>query len=163
MTESQTKTPEIPILYRDEHLIVVHKPSGLLMHRSPISQDTVFLLQTLRDQIDQRVYPVHRLDRATSGVLLLGLNPDIASELVTQFESHQISKSYHALVLRLLKPSHLQDGANRSVSISNISRITSLAIPPMAMANITTIFENTMASFASCSRPSSLASLILFH
>ncbi len=98
MTESHTKLPEIPILYRDEHLIVVHKPSGLLMHRSPISQDTVFLLQTLRDQIGQRVYPVHRLDRATSGVLLLGLNPDIARELVTQFESHQINKSYHALV-----------------------------------------------------------------
>jgi tRNA pseudouridine65 synthase len=88
MTESQNTLPEIPILYRDEHLIVVHKPSGLLMHRSPISQDTVFLLQTLRDQIGQRVYPVHRLDRATSGVLLLGLNPDIARELVTQFESH---------------------------------------------------------------------------
>ncbi len=68
------------------------------MHRSPISQDQVFVLQTLRDQIGQRVYPIHRLDRATSGVLAFGLNSDIAKAVAQQFEDHQVSKEYLALV-----------------------------------------------------------------
>ncbi len=67
------------------------------MHRSPISQDQVFVLQTLRDQIGQRVYPIHRLDRATSGVLAFGLNSDIAKAVAQQFEDHQVSKEYLAL------------------------------------------------------------------
>ena len=88
----------LPILYQDEHIVVIHKPAGLLMHRSPISQDTVFVLQTLRDQIGQRVYPIHRLDRATSGVLAFGLNSEMAQIVAQQFEGHQVEKEYHALV-----------------------------------------------------------------
>ena len=68
------------------------------MHRSPISQDTVYVLQTLRNQIGQRVYPIHRLDRATSGVLAFGLNADIAKRVSQQFEQHQVEKEYLALV-----------------------------------------------------------------
>lgn len=88
---------QLPILHRDDHLVAIHKPSGLLVHRSPISQDRVFVLQTLRDQLGQRVYPVHRLDRATSGVLLFGLDPVSARALATQFESQKVSKTYRAL------------------------------------------------------------------
>jgi tRNA pseudouridine65 synthase len=88
----------LPILYQDEHIVVIHKPAGLLMHRSPISQDTVFVLQTLRDQIGQRVYPIHRLDRATSGVLAFGLNSEMAQIVAQQFEGHQVEKEYLALV-----------------------------------------------------------------
>lgn len=86
------------ILHHDEHLVVVHKPSGLLVHRSPISRDRVFLLQRLRDQIGQRVYPVHRLDRATSGVIVFGLHSEAAQQLVQQFEARQVFKRYRALV-----------------------------------------------------------------
>lgn len=68
------------------------------MHRSPISRDSVFVLQTLRDQIGQRVYPIHRLDRATSGVLAFGLNSEIAKMVAQQFENHLVEKEYHALV-----------------------------------------------------------------
>ena len=58
------------ILYQDEHLVAVHKPSGLLVHRSALARgETEFLLQRLRDQLGKRVYPVHRLDRPTSGTL----------------------------------------------------------------------------------------------
>jgi len=88
----------LAILYRDEHIIVIHKPAGLLMHRSPISRDTVFVLQTLRNQIGQRVYPIHRLDRATSGVLVLGLNPEMTKIVAQQFEDHLVDKEYRALV-----------------------------------------------------------------
>lgn len=87
----------LPILYQDENLVAIHKPSGMLVHRSPISRDTVFVLQTLRDQIGQRVYPVHRLDRATSGVLLFGLSSPMAQALVQQFEARSVGKEYRAL------------------------------------------------------------------
>jgi len=88
---------QLPILYQDERLVAIHKPSGLLVHRSPISRDRVFVLQTLRDQLGQRVYPVHRLDRATSGVLLFGLDSVSARAMAAQFESHKVSKTYRGL------------------------------------------------------------------
>ena len=90
-------TKELSVLYQDEHYVVIHKPANILMHRSPISRDRVFVLQTLRDQLGQRVYPVHRLDRATSGVVAFGLNPEAARLLVQQFEDKKIEKSYWAL------------------------------------------------------------------
>jgi len=55
------------------------------------------VLQTLRDQIGQRVYPVHRLDRATSGVLLFALDSDTARTLVSQFEQREVGKHYLAV------------------------------------------------------------------
>jgi len=87
-----------PVLFKDAHYIAVHKPSGLLVHRSWLSQDRVFLLQQLRDQIGQRVYPVHRLDRATSGVIIFGLSSESAQALNQVFTDQQVSKSYHAIV-----------------------------------------------------------------
>jgi tRNA pseudouridine65 synthase len=88
----------LAILHQDEHIIVIHKPPGLLVHRSPISRDTVFVLQTLRDQIGQKVYPIHRLDRATSGVLVFGLSSEMAKIVTQQFENHTVEKEYRALV-----------------------------------------------------------------
>jgi tRNA pseudouridine65 synthase len=87
-----------PVLYRDEHLIAVHKPSGLLVHRSWISEDRVFLLQLLRDQIGQRVYPVHRLDRGTSGVIVFGLSSETARVLQQALERDDAVKRYLAVV-----------------------------------------------------------------
>jgi len=88
---------QLPILLADTDLVAIHKPPGMLVHRSRISRDTVFVLQTLRDQLGQRVYPVHRLDRATSGVLLFGLSPQAAQQLVRQFEQRTVDKEYRAL------------------------------------------------------------------
>jgi tRNA pseudouridine65 synthase len=87
----------LPILYRDAHLVAIHKPPGLLMHRSPISRDEVVVVQTLRDQIGQRVYPVHRLDRATSGLVILGLTPEVARLLAAAFTEGRVEKEYLAL------------------------------------------------------------------
>jgi len=89
--------PPLRILYQDENLVAVDKPAGMLVHRSPISRDRVFVLQTLRDQLGQRVFPVHRLDRATSGVLLFGLDPVTARALVTQFQQQSVEKRYLAV------------------------------------------------------------------
>jgi len=89
----------LPILYRDEHLIAIHKPAGLLVHRSPVDRhETRFAVQMLRDQIGQWVYPAHRLDRGTSGVLLFALNRDMARALGQQFEQQSVEKTYMAVV-----------------------------------------------------------------
>jgi len=87
------------VIYRDEHLVAINKPSGLLVHRSPIDRhETRFALQQVRDQLGQRVYPVHRLDKPTSGVLLFGLSPEIARELAGQFADRSVRKEYLAVL-----------------------------------------------------------------
>ncbi|CAM3768736.1 tRNA pseudouridine(65) synthase TruC [Avibacterium endocarditidis] len=87
------------ILYQDEYLVAVNKPAGMLVHRSWLDRhETQFVMQTLRDQIGQHVFPIHRLDRPTSGVLLFALNGEIAKLLCEQFEQKQVEKSYLAVV-----------------------------------------------------------------
>lgn len=85
-------------LFRDEHYVAVHKPPRLLVHRTWLAEDEHFLLQQVRDWIGQRVYPVHRLDRATSGVIVFGLSPAATRRLQAAFEAQQISKRYRAVV-----------------------------------------------------------------
>ncbi|MDO4697697.1 MAG: tRNA pseudouridine(65) synthase TruC [Pasteurellaceae bacterium] len=89
----------LEILYRDDDLIAINKPAGMLVHRSWLDKhETQFAMQTLRDQIGQHVFPIHRLDRPTSGVLLFALNSEMARQMSEQFEHHQIQKSYLAVV-----------------------------------------------------------------
>lgn len=90
---------QLTILYQDQHLIAIDKPSGLLVHRSMIAKrETQFAMQMLRDQIGQHVFPVHRLDRPTSGVLLFALDRKTAALLTEQFAHRQIQKGYHAML-----------------------------------------------------------------
>ena len=94
-----TPREALPILYRDEHIVVVDKPSGLLVHRSEIDRhETRFAIQILRDQIGQWVWPAHRLDRGTSGILLFALSQEVASQLGKQFEAGTVGKRYLAVV-----------------------------------------------------------------
>ncbi|GKX58767.1 tRNA pseudouridine(65) synthase TruC [Leminorella grimontii] len=89
----------LDILYQDEHLVAVNKPSGWLVHRSWLDRnEKVVVMQTVRDQIGQHVFTVHRLDRPTSGVLLMALSSDVARMMAQQFERHQVHKVYHAVV-----------------------------------------------------------------
>ena len=95
----ENPSPELEIIYRDEQLIAINKPSGLLVHRSWLdSHATEFAVQKLRDQIGQHVYPVHRLDRATSGVLLFLLDKSYATDLMEQFAQQKTEKRYLAVV-----------------------------------------------------------------
>lgn len=90
---------ELEVLYRDPFFIVVNKPSGLLVHKSPIDRhETRFALQIVRDQIGEYVYPVHRLDKPTSGVLLFALDQEVAKVLSNMFRSGEIVKEYIAVV-----------------------------------------------------------------
>jgi len=89
----------LQIIYRDEHLVAINKPAGLLVHRSSIAaQESVFAVQLLRDQLGCHVWPVHRLDRGTSGLLLFALNAEAASSLGQAFEQGLARKRYIALV-----------------------------------------------------------------
>ncbi|NLF53321.1 MAG: pseudouridylate synthase [Thauera phenolivorans] len=89
----------LEILYRDDCLIAIHKPAGLLVHRSPIAaREERFAVQLLRDQIGRRVHPAHRLDRGTSGVLLFALDRDTAASLGALFETRRVKKRYLAIV-----------------------------------------------------------------
>ena len=89
----------LEILFKDESLVAINKPSGLLVHRSPIDQyETRFAMQMTRDQIGQHVYPVHRLDKPTSGVLLFALSTEVASLLSKQFTATTMNKTYWAVV-----------------------------------------------------------------
>ena len=89
----------LEILFQDEHLVIINKPHGLLVHRSKIATNTdVYALQLLRDQIGQRVYPVHRLDRKTSGVLIFALSTEVNTSMQKQFADNKVNKTYQAIV-----------------------------------------------------------------
>lgn len=90
--------PVLEILYQDEYLVAVNKPSGLFVHRSFMDKNEIyFALQLVRDQIGQYVYPLHRLDRPTSGVLLFALNADVARLMGEAFTNKTIQKTYMAI------------------------------------------------------------------
>jgi tRNA pseudouridine65 synthase len=87
------------VLHIDEHLVAIDKPPGLLVHRTQLAAgEDQAALQLLRDQLGRPVWPVHRLDRGTSGVLLFALSPEVASLLGTMFEQGRMDKRYLALV-----------------------------------------------------------------
>ena len=87
-------------IYRDPWLLAVHKPAGLLVHRSPIDKhETEFALQYARAlNGGEHVYPVHRLDRPTSGVLLFARDPDTARTVGQAMMAGEVSKTYLAVV-----------------------------------------------------------------
>ena len=88
----------LDIIYEDSDFIAINKPCAIMVHPTKITEDKVFLMQILRDQIGQRVYPVHRLDRPTSGVLLFGKHSDAAAEISTLFRNQLVKKEYRAIV-----------------------------------------------------------------
>ena len=89
----------LTVCFQDDALVVVDKPCGMLVHRSGIdARETTFLLQTLRNQLNQSLFPVHRLDKATSGLVIFALSSDVAKTLSKAFEHGGITKTYEAFV-----------------------------------------------------------------
>jgi tRNA pseudouridine65 synthase len=88
----------LPVLYRDEWLAVVDKPAGLMVHDSALARgETDFAADRLREQFGRPIFLVHRLDRATSGCLLLAFDRDTASALGKVLMSQAFEKSYLAV------------------------------------------------------------------
>lgn len=89
----------LEIVYEDTCLLAVNKPAGLLVHRSKIAADeNDCLLDRLREQTGASLYLAHRLDRATSGVLLLAKSRETAADLGRLFMARAVEKSYLAVV-----------------------------------------------------------------
>lgn len=88
----------LEILYQDDHIVAVNKPANLAVHRSKfVGPDDAFLVDLLREQVDGRIHLAHRLDRATSGVLLAARSPDVAATLGEQFMDRTVRKRYLAV------------------------------------------------------------------
>ena len=97
----------LEILFQDEHLVAINKPHGLLVHRTKIADDAEeFALQLLRDQLNQTVFPAHRLDRKTSGILLFSLSKEMDQLIQNEFYTQKVSKKYLA-ILRGFAPEEL--------------------------------------------------------
>jgi tRNA pseudouridine65 synthase len=102
--EYESTMQKLRILFQDDHFVVVDKPAGIMVHppedpslrKYSANQPTV--IRMLREQLGKYVYPVHRLDSATSGVLVLALESSVAAKLQTLFQVKEIQKTYFALV-----------------------------------------------------------------
>lgn len=93
------KAPSLEMLYLDDWMVAVNKPAGLMVHRSRLEPRLrYYVLQLIRDRLGLRVYPVHRLDRPTSGVLLFGLHRTAARRLSRSFAQKAVQKTYLAVV-----------------------------------------------------------------
>lgn len=89
----------LEIIFQDEFLIAVNKPHGMLVHRSPIANDVaISSIQILEEQLGQKVWPAHRLDRKTSGVLVFSLDEQTNSLMNQQFMNKEVDKTYYAIV-----------------------------------------------------------------
>lgn len=92
-------TNQIDIIYEDKFLVAINKEAGLLVHRSWLDKsETRFAMQLTRDAVGCHVFPVHRLDKPTSGVLLFAKSSDVARSLTEAFTKHEITKHYLAVV-----------------------------------------------------------------
>lgn len=95
----QAARPFLPIVYQDDYIAVIDKPAGLLVHRTMLARgEKWFAMQLLRDQIGQHVFPVHRLDRPTSGLMVFALSAEIATAMGQLFAEQKVHKEYHAVV-----------------------------------------------------------------
>jgi tRNA pseudouridine65 synthase len=122
--------PELPVLYRDDDLLIVNKPAGLVVHRG-WATDRITALDLARQLAGQWVYPAHRLDRGTSGVLVFGLSPAVAHVMERAFAGDGlVSKRYVALVrgmapdaVRVDHPIAKEPGKAKLPSSTQVSRL----------------------------------------
>jgi len=87
----------ISVIHRDGDLLVIDKPSGLAVHRG-WAAERVTALSLARRIAGRRVYPMHRLDRGTSGVLVFALSPEVAGLLGETLREGEVEKRYLAIV-----------------------------------------------------------------
>ena len=92
------------ILYQDDHYVAIYKPPSIHVHRSAMAPHEPNCMVLLRDQLERWVYPLHRLDRATCGVLLFGLDAETARRTSALFSARTVKKRYLAIVRGYLPP-----------------------------------------------------------
>jgi tRNA pseudouridine65 synthase len=126
----------LKIVYRDDWLCAIDKPCGLLVHKSSRGTDQVFAMQRLRDQLGQRVWPLHRLDRATSGVLLFALDAETAAMAGRQIMAREFQKRYLAVVRGHVDPHGVidhplsaQGGRPPRAALTRYRRLATMELP----------------------------------
>ena len=106
---------DLNIIYEDEYLLIVNKPANMSVHCSP-SEMTGTLVNALLYHIKDfnfignksRAGIIHRLDKDTSGLMIIGKNADIVSKIQEQFKNRTIKKIYHAAVISVLKENFIE-------------------------------------------------------
>ena len=121
--------PPLTIVYQDDRFVAVDKPAGLLVHRG-WARDKGVLMMRVRDAVRRYVYPLHRLDRGASGVVLFALDAEAAAAASAQFHDRDVHKTYFALVrgnppdkLTIDHPIPRREGGDRVQSITDIKRL----------------------------------------
>ena len=127
---------EFTVLFRDTHYVAIYKPANMLVHRTPLANDTRFVLQELRNQLRQRLYPVHRLDRATAGVLLFAFSSAAAEAVARQFREQQTHKIYWAIVRGWITepgsidhPVKVGESAQRKPAVTHYRPLATVELP----------------------------------
>lgn len=117
----------IPILYRDEQILVINKPAWSVVHRTRGANDALILVEALKEEIGQQVFPLHRLDRQTSGILVFGLSSEVASSLSEDIREQRWEKHYLGLCRGVVETS---ERVTRSVKEKDTRRpAESLVVP----------------------------------
>ncbi|MFO1076413.1 MAG: pseudouridine synthase [Planctomycetota bacterium] len=91
-------TEPLRVLHLDDDFVAVSKPGGLLVHRDEHHPEAPAALQLVRDQLGRKLYPFHRLDRPTSGILMFGLSSAAAAALQEAMAAEAAQKVYTALM-----------------------------------------------------------------
>jgi tRNA pseudouridine65 synthase len=136
---SQEATAPLQLLYADDAIAVVNKPAGLMVHDSKLAGgESDFLADRLREQLGRPIFLVHRLDRATSGCLLLAFDRDTASQLGQVVMSRDVEKDYWAVCRgwpeeRFIIDHPLDGGPGKPQKKPAVTRFTRLATCELAL------------------------------
>ncbi len=95
---------KIKVIYRDSHLLAIHKPEGIPTYRESRGGNADGAKEILEEQLTQRLFPVHRIDADTSGVVLFALDSKAAAGLVRAFKEHKVKKTYSAWCVGAVPP-----------------------------------------------------------
>lgn len=88
----------LEIVHEDDHIVVINKPPNILTHLTKISEDTISVLDILNRQLTRKMFPIHRLDRATTGILIFAKDAITAEKINEPFRLKKVKKTYHAIV-----------------------------------------------------------------
>ena len=139
---------QLPVIYQDDHLIAINKPSGLLVHRSEIDRhETRFALQLVRNMLGHHVFPVHRLDKPTSGVLLFAKTSEIASLVVDQWRERAVDKRYLAIVR-----GYFPESVHLDKAMSPPERVSDALVHAMGTAATIALFKELEPFFSNDAR-----------
>lgn len=132
---------QVEILYQDDLIIVVDKPPGMLVHPNQYDRKTPALVNSLSGKLHAKVYPVHRLDKDTSGLIVFSRDKAAAAKMGEQFSGSQVLKKYHAVVFGSLDtpaevtvPIRQGGKGEKQPALSRISSLARGSISDMALS-----------------------------